>query len=223
MGSLGWAPCYWCGWWEYNPYIPDPLTHPDPLKLLPGLEHYWSTTVVMESWQHVPHWMPEDIEARKVVAADLFFKRQLAAKERFFKRQEKAKMAADRFFKESEDNVEKMWQLAGLCWTSEKIFRQIEKYLTDSPNNGQAITATGPSLQTLAVQRRKWKQTQRKRRQRKWRLERQRQERRDDERPAGHSSVHPAIGGPEPAIGGPGPAGGGPPQAFEGEVGPAFA
>ena len=28
MGSLGWAPCYWCGWWEYNPYIPDPLTHP---------------------------------------------------------------------------------------------------------------------------------------------------------------------------------------------------
>ena len=28
MGSMGWAPCYWCGWWEYNPYIPDPLTHP---------------------------------------------------------------------------------------------------------------------------------------------------------------------------------------------------
>ena len=67
---------------------------------------------------------------------------------------------------------------------------------------------------------------------------------RDNERPAGHGSVHPAIGGPEPAIGGPGPArrspgparggpgpacggpgpaGGGPPQAFEGEVGPAFA
>ena len=28
MGSLGWAPCGACGWWEYNPYIPDPYTHP---------------------------------------------------------------------------------------------------------------------------------------------------------------------------------------------------
>ena len=46
---------------------------------------------------------------------------------------------------------------------------------------------------------------------------------RDNERPAGHGSVHPAIGGPEPAGGGPGPAGGGPPWAFEGEVWLAFA
>ena len=28
MGSLGWAPCFVCGWWEYNPYIPDPFAHP---------------------------------------------------------------------------------------------------------------------------------------------------------------------------------------------------
>ena len=28
MGSMGWAPCYVCGWWEYNPYIPDPFTRP---------------------------------------------------------------------------------------------------------------------------------------------------------------------------------------------------
>ena len=53
---------------------------------------------------------------------------------------------------------------------------------------------------------------------------------RDNERPAGHGSVHPAIGGPEPALGGPGPArggpgpaGGGPPRAFEGEVPQLFA
>ena len=36
-----------------------------------------SPDLVMESWQHVHHWMSEDIEARKVVAADRFFKRQL--------------------------------------------------------------------------------------------------------------------------------------------------
>ena len=28
MGSMGWAPCHLCGWWEYNPYIPDPFTRP---------------------------------------------------------------------------------------------------------------------------------------------------------------------------------------------------
>ena len=22
MGSMGWAQCYWCPWWSYNPYIP---------------------------------------------------------------------------------------------------------------------------------------------------------------------------------------------------------
>ena len=100
--------------------------------------------MVMESWQHVHHWMSEDIEARKVVAADRFFKRQLAAKERFFKRHQDAKIAADRFFKESEENDEKMRQLTDLSWSSEKIFRQLVKHLTDCPNDGKAITATGP-------------------------------------------------------------------------------
>ena len=28
MGSLGWASCYWCWRWEYNPYIPDGLPGP---------------------------------------------------------------------------------------------------------------------------------------------------------------------------------------------------
>ena len=28
MGSLGWAPCYWCGWWQENMYIPDGVDHP---------------------------------------------------------------------------------------------------------------------------------------------------------------------------------------------------
>ena len=56
--------------------------------------------LVMEAWQCVHHWMSEVIEARKVVAADRFFKRQLVAAERFFKRHQDAKIAADRFFKE---------------------------------------------------------------------------------------------------------------------------
>ena len=29
MGSLGWSPCYWCGWWGENVYIPDGM--PDAL------------------------------------------------------------------------------------------------------------------------------------------------------------------------------------------------
>ena len=28
MGSWGWTPCTWCGWWEWNPYIPDPFMYP---------------------------------------------------------------------------------------------------------------------------------------------------------------------------------------------------
>ena len=28
MGSLGWAPCGACGWWSYDPYIPDPYRNP---------------------------------------------------------------------------------------------------------------------------------------------------------------------------------------------------
>ena len=28
MGLMGWAPCFWCGQWEWNPYIADPLTDP---------------------------------------------------------------------------------------------------------------------------------------------------------------------------------------------------
>ena len=27
MGSLGWARCYWCWWWEYGMYIPDGVNH----------------------------------------------------------------------------------------------------------------------------------------------------------------------------------------------------
>ena len=28
MGSLGWRPCYWCGWWAENMYIPDGVNNP---------------------------------------------------------------------------------------------------------------------------------------------------------------------------------------------------
>ena len=45
---------------------------------------------------------------------------------------------------------------------------------------------------------------------------------RDNERPAGHGSVHPAIGGPEPAGGGPGPAGGGSKHPAIGHLEPAI-
>ena len=27
MGSLGWAQCYWCGWWQEGMYIPDGIDH----------------------------------------------------------------------------------------------------------------------------------------------------------------------------------------------------
>ena len=30
MGSLGWARCYWCWRWEWNPYIPDFIPGPEP-------------------------------------------------------------------------------------------------------------------------------------------------------------------------------------------------
>ena len=185
-----------------------------------------------------------------------------------------------RLQKEIEENYKTLRQLADLSLSSEKIKWQLYKQLTDCPNNGKAITATGPEPAVggsagpvlggpepaIGGSVPNWSDCTSQEFLdnaphcnillagfpcQPWSVAGKGQGKNDVRGraaqltgPAIGGSVHPAIGGPEPAIGGPGPArrspgparggpgpacggpvpaGGGPPQAFEGEVGPAFA
>ena len=255
--------------------------------------------LVMEAWQCVHHWMSEVIEARKVVAADRFFKRHLLhhAFSVWVENTDSLPSLVSGTNSEDDALVEPEGASDDTTDSSDsghadqdakiarlqKIIEETDKVLADIvalQEKIKAITATGPEPAVggsagpvlggpepaIGGSVPNWSDCTSQEFLdnaphcnillagfpcQPWSVAGKGQGKNDVRGraaqltgPAIGGSVHPAIGGPEPAIGGPGPArrspgparggpgpacggpvpaGGGPPQAFEGEVGPAFA